>query len=69
MNTELIEVKPKYVTGEFLQDRYGITSWALWDWCRKGNFPKGVKLGSRTMRWRLEDVEAWEAERDKEAAA
>lgn len=32
------------------------TSW--WDGCRRGLYPKGVKLGDRTTAWRVEDIRA-----------
>jgi prophage regulatory protein len=35
----------------------------IWRWSREGNFPKPVRLGVRTTRWLLSDVEAWEQRR------
>lgn len=34
----------------------------LWDWTRKGRFPKPIKLG-RATRYRRSDIEAWLASR------
>ncbi len=44
-------------------ERLGVSTDSIWRWKRQGEFPKAVKLGGRTTRWRLADVEAWEAER------
>lgn len=40
--------------------RLGVSTDSIWRWKREGSFPKAVKLGSRTTRWRLSDIEAWE---------
>jgi predicted DNA-binding transcriptional regulator AlpA len=36
-----------------------ISSPTLWRWIRDGKFPKPVKLSSRMVGWRCEDVKAW----------
>lgn len=33
-----------------------ISASTWWDGIKKGKFPKGIKLGSRTTRWRTADV-------------
>lgn len=38
---------------------------SIWRLAREGRFPKSVKLSSGVTAWRLEDIEAWEAERYK----
>ena len=35
----------------------------IWRWCRQGNFPRPIKLGSRCTAWREDDVQAWLKER------
>ena len=40
---------------------------SIWRLSRLGEFPKPVKLSSGITAWRLEDIEAWEAERCKTA--
>lgn len=32
-------------------------------WVREGRFPKPVKIGARTVAWRVEDVSRWFADR------
>ena len=38
---------------------------SIWRLAREGKFPKPVKLSAGVTAWRLEDIEAWEAERCK----
>jgi prophage regulatory protein len=42
--------------------RFDVSKDSIWRWKRKGDFPKPVKLGGSTTRWRLSDIERWEAE-------
>ncbi len=49
----------------FLKDtevavRYGVSRPTIWRWTKNGNFPKPVKLGAGSTRWRASDLEAWE---------
>ena len=49
----------------FLRDteaavRYGVSRPTIWRWTRNGKFPKPVKLGAGSTRWRSSDLEAWE---------
>lgn len=37
----------------------GIRKSALWTWVAAGRFPAPVKLGPRSVGWRIEDVRAW----------
>jgi len=45
--------------------RYGVGPATPWRWARecKNGFPAPVKLGPNCTRWRLADLEAWEAKR------
>jgi len=49
----------------FLRDievaiRYSISRSTIWRWLKNGKFPKPIKLGTASTRWRLDDLEAWE---------
>lgn len=49
----------------FLKDtevavRYGVSRPTIWRWTKNGKFPKPVKLGAGSTRWRASDLEAWE---------
>lgn len=59
----------RYVADTFLADRYDTSRVTIWRWARQGTFPKPVKLGPNCTRWRLEDVEAWEAQQVAAEAA
>ena len=52
-------------TTAFLKDteaalRYGVSRPTIWRWARNGKFPKPVRLGAGSTRWRSADLEAWE---------
>lgn len=49
----------------FLKDtevaiRYGVSRPTIWRLTKNGNFPKPVKLGAGSTRWRASDLEVWE---------
>ncbi len=51
-----------YVNDRFLAARWGVTRTTPWDWARlKPDFPQPVRLSERCTRWKLADIEAWEA--------
>lgn len=50
-----------YLSVDQVASRFGVSKDTIWRWRREGDFPKPVKLGGRTTRWRLSDIEAWEA--------
>lgn len=52
-----------YLSVRQVADRLGVSTDSVWRWKRNGEFPKAVKLSGRTTRWRLSDIEAWEAGR------
>jgi len=42
--------------------RYGVTAPTVWRWVKtEAGFPEPVKLSPGTTRWRLDELEAWEA--------
>lgn len=51
-----------FLSVEQVAARYNVSKDAIWRWRREGDFPKPVKLGLRTSRWRLSDLEAYEAQ-------
>jgi len=56
------EQKEKYLSDKELASRYEVSRVTPWRWSKKGAFPSPVKLGPNCTRWKLSDVEAWEAE-------
>mgnify|MGYP005995097033 CR=1 FL=1 len=51
-----------YVSVEQVAVRFGVSKDTIWRWRREGDFPAPVRLGGRTSRWRLSDIETWEAQ-------
>jgi prophage regulatory protein len=41
----------------------GVSPSTLWNWVKKGTFPKPVKLSENCTAWCSVDVEAWAQER------
>lgn len=52
-----------YLSAAQVSARYGLTSDKnAWRWAKADpTFPKPVKLAPRCVRWKLSDLEAWEA--------
>ncbi|MBT5268252.1 MAG: AlpA family phage regulatory protein [Candidatus Marinimicrobia bacterium] len=43
--------------------RFVVSRATIWRWVKEGKFPKPVKLSPGCTRWKLSDVEQWEAAR------
>ena len=56
----------QYLSVKDLAVRFGVSQPTIWYWTKIGScgFPKPIKLGAQITRWRLIDIETWEAERD-----
>ena len=54
-------MKETYLSDQDIAKRYGVTRQAIWRWHREGDFPRVVRLSAGCSRWRLSEVEAWEA--------
>lgn len=53
-----------FLTDTQLASRYGVNKATPWRWAKSDpNFPKPVKLSPQCTRWRLSDLETWEAKR------
>lgn len=37
----------------------GVNPWTVWELSRTGRFPKPVRIGTKSVRWRLSDVRQW----------
>lgn len=51
-----------YIPDTAVADRFSVSRATIWRWSQSGKFPKPIKLSPGCTRWRLSDVEAWEAE-------
>jgi predicted DNA-binding transcriptional regulator AlpA len=56
-----------FLTARQVSERESISVPTIWRWARENKFPSPVKLGDNCTRWRLADLEAWEAERGEVA--
>lgn len=56
-------IKPTlcYLSDKELSERLEVSRQTIWRWVREGNLPRPIKLGSNCTRWKLSDIEAWEA--------
>ena len=45
-----------FLTVEQVASRYSVSTDSIWRWTRLNFFPKPVKLGPGTTRWRLSDL-------------
>lgn len=51
-----------YLSDEQIAKRYGLTRQSIWRWVRTDQkFPKPIRLSAACTRWKLSDIEAWEA--------
>lgn len=60
---------PLYAPDTAVAARYGVHRVTVWKWVASKKFPAPVKLADNTTRWRLADIEAWEAERAAQRTA
>ncbi|MCV2866914.1 helix-turn-helix transcriptional regulator [Albidovulum sediminicola] len=52
-----------YVSDLQVAARYGVHRATPWRWLRSRNFPKPIQLTPGCTRWKLSEIEAWEAAR------
>lgn len=61
--SSLHSVECGFVSVKNLSKRFDVHEKTIWAWARINAFPKPIKLTHGATRWRLADVEAWEAEK------
>lgn len=52
---------PRYLTVGQVAARLSVSTDTIWRWCRLGTFPKPYRIGGNTSRWRLSEIEEYEA--------
>lgn len=57
---QILQTIPHFLTVEQVATRFGVSTDTIWRWKRMGGFPRAVKVGPGTTRWRLADIEAHE---------
>lgn len=63
----MINPHQRYAADKELSYFLGVSRQTIWRWVREGKFPAPIKLGPNCTRWKVSDIEAWEAK--KESAA
>ncbi|GLS33748.1 transcriptional regulator, AlpA family [Mesorhizobium albiziae] len=59
----------RYLTDVQVGERFGVCRTTVWRWTRVDpSFPKPVKVSTGATRWRLADIEAFEAAMDGDHA-
>ena len=53
-----------FLTDKQVAERFGVSRGTPWRWIKEDGFPPPVKLSAGCTRWRLADIEAWEASRE-----
>lgn len=62
-------MKPEsYLSDLQVAARYSVHRATPWRWAQDGKFPKPVSLSPGCTRWKLSEIEAWEAARASAAA-
>ena len=51
-----------YLSVDQVAERFGVSKDTIWRWKRQDEFPRPVKLGGTTTRWRLADIKEWEGQ-------
>ena len=55
----------KYISADQLADRYGVNRSTIWRWTKRGLLSKPVRLSDQCTRWRLDEIEKLDAEREQ----
>ena len=62
-------MQQKYVSDSQLADRYEVSRSTIWRWTNKGVLPAPVQITPGCTRWRADEIEARDAEREGSRAA
>lgn len=60
--TENIDI---YLTLNQVTQRFGVSHTTIYRWMELQRFPKKIRLGANTIRWKKSDIDAWEAHQEK----
>lgn len=59
--TKPLSPETLYLSVDDVAARFSVSTDTIWRWTRLGKFPKPVKIGAGTTRWRMSDLLAFEA--------
>jgi predicted DNA-binding transcriptional regulator AlpA len=57
----------QYLSDKSVAERYDTSRQTIWRWAREGDLPAPIKLSNGTTRWKLSDLQAWEAKQEMAA--
>lgn len=55
-----------FLSDKGVADRYSISRASVWRWVQENKLPKPIKLAAGTTRWKLADLEQFEAQQGGE---
>lgn len=58
-----------YLADTGVSIRYSVSRSTIWRWLKEGKFPKPIRLGEGSTRWRLSDLEDWEKSKEVEGVS
>ncbi|MGY6634842.1 MAG: helix-turn-helix transcriptional regulator [Alkalilacustris sp.] len=58
----------KFLRRREVEERTALARSTIYDWMKRGTFPKPVALGARKVAWRESDVATWLEARETKAA-
>lgn len=56
-----------YLSDKQVADRFSVSRQTIWRWRRVAEFPSPFSLSPGCTRWKLSDIEAWEAAQEEAA--
>lgn len=54
-----------YLTLNQVTQRFGVSHTTIYRWMEQRHFPKRIKLGANTARWKKSDIDTWEIEQEQ----
>ena len=54
----------KFLSDRQVSERYAVSRATIWRWVRDCEFPAPIKFQTGSTRWKLADLEAWEAKQE-----
>lgn len=64
----MIKVEKKLYRSRELKQLLGLPLSTIYDWMKRGEFPKPIKIGKRAVAWKKEDIDRWLKEKYQQKA-
>lgn len=58
----------QFLSDKSVATRYDSSRATVWRWVKEGKLPRPIKLTNGTTRWKVSDLETWEAKQEGEVA-